>query len=222
MIRASFWQSTFLLALMLHPSVFAAGSKPDANSENQGARSSAKAIYSPMPAYPPTLINRLAEGEGVYRLIVNEQNGEVTGASVVKSAGAREFDDAALKTLQRWRFAPHTGTSVLVPIQFSTPNQTSNQLREARKNAIFAPTPSYPTAARFENMQSWGIYQFIIDFETGRVTDVKVLQTSGSGKLDDPIVATFRKWLFYPHTMQTVTVRFGFQFNRQGKGSSGM
>lgn len=175
-----------------------------------------------MPEYPPKLINRLAEGEGIYRLDVNEQNGEVVDVSVIKSAGAREFDTAALKALHKWRFAPRTGKSVLIPIQFSTPNETSNQLREARKNAIFAPTPSYPTAARFEDMQRWGVYQFIIDYETGRVTDVKVLQTTGSGKLDDPIVATFRKWLFYPHTVRTVTVRFGFQFDRQGKGSAGM
>jgi len=208
--------------MLMGISAFGADPKMDTNPENQAARSSAKPIYSPMPQYPSKLINRLAEGEGVYRLNVDEKNGEVTAVSVVKSAGAREFDDAAMKALHKWRFTPNTGSSVLIPIQFSTPNETNNQLREARKNAIFAPTPFYPTAARFEDMQSWGIYQFIIDYETGRVTDVKILQTSGSGKLDGPIVETFRKWLFYPHTVKTVTVRFGFQFNRQGKGNTGM
>jgi TonB family protein len=215
MTGIDFKRSAFLLALLsVNVSALAAGLQPYTSIGNRAALSSMNAVYSPLPEYPAKLANRLLEGEGVYRLEVNGKTGAVVDARVIKSAGAREFDEAALSALRRWRFNPQTKNPVLVPISFSTRNRANDQLREARKHAIFSPTPSYPTSARFEKLQSWGVYQMIVDYETGRVTDVKILHTTGSGNLDTPIVETFRSWLFYPRTVRSVTTRFGFMFDR--------
>ncbi len=188
---------------------------------NQVAFAAMHATFHPLPDYPRKLSNRLLEGDALIQLNINDETGIVTDARIVKSTGERGFDQAALKTFRRWRFTPHTVKVVRIPLTFSTTNKTNDQLREARKNAIFSPTPPYPTAARFSYLQSWGVYRFIVDYETGRVTDVKIVETSGSGILDNPIVRTFRTWKFRPHTVRTVTTRFGFMFDRKGRGNAG-
>ncbi len=51
-----------------------------------------------------------------------------------------------------------------------------------------------------------GWYRMIVDPNTGRVTDVEVVETSSSASIDQTAMKAFRQWRFRPHTVTTVTV----------------
>jgi TonB family protein len=192
------------------------------SAEDEATKSKVYAIAHPPPEYPMWARERLVTGTGTCRLVVDYGTGAVTKVVRLESTGSEKLDAAGVKAFQQWRFPPKTTRAVKIPLTFTLEGGPfSEDLQEARKFATFSPTPTFPTAARFENLQSWGTYQFLIDYETGRVIDVKILKTSGSGILDKPIVRTFRTWRFRPHTVRTVTTNFGFMFDRGGSGNAG-
>ncbi len=190
--------------------------------EDDATKAEVFPIEHPAPEYPMWARARLVTGSGRFRLMVDFETGAVTRVVSVRSTGSEKLDAEGIKVFKRWRFSPRTTRSVTVPLTFTIEGGPfSKELEVARKFAIFSPTPSYPTAARFSYLQSWGTYQFIIDFATGRVTDVKIIMTSGSAILDRSITKTFRTWRFQPHTVRSVTTNFGFMFDRKGRGNAG-
>ncbi len=79
---------------------------------------------NPKPAYPPLARKRGQEGTVRVRAHIDEQ-GKLIDVSVAQSSGHTLLDDAALKTVRRWRFTPAMrdgqpvkGT-IVVPIEFS-------------------------------------------------------------------------------------------------------
>ena len=70
---------------------------------------------------------------------------------------------------------------------------------------VAAPQPDpagSPTPARTGK----GLFLIDFDYETGRVTDVHVLQSTGNPTLDATSIRTFKKWKAKPHTYRHVKV----------------
>jgi hypothetical protein len=77
-----------------------------------------------------------------------------------------------------------------------------------------APQPnatSTPTAAKTGK----GLFLLDFDYETGRVTDVHVLQSTGNPKLDATTIRTFRKWKAKPRTYRHVKVPINYTLKDQ-------
>jgi len=49
-----------------------------------------------------------------------------------------------------------------------------------------------------------------IDYESGKVIAVRMLQSTGNPKLDAASLATFRKWRFKPKTVRHVKIPVTF------------
>lgn len=75
------------------------------------------------PVYPKLARQRGQEGIVLLRVSINA-GGEVVGVDVAKSSGHNLLDDAAVKSIRRWRFKPaeQGGTAVagtvMVPVEF--------------------------------------------------------------------------------------------------------
>lgn len=99
--------------------------KDSTRSSGSGARMVSKADYlrNPSPLYPASAKRRGEEGT-VLLLIDIDTRGEVESLKIVNSSGFRELDEAAKKTVSRWKFQPAQvggiaiACSVKVPIVF--------------------------------------------------------------------------------------------------------
>src|SRR5438874_7700922 len=77
------------------------------------------AISHPTPKYPSEARRRHITGKGFFHLHVSRETGDVTSVEILESTGHRILDDAAVETLKRWKFRPHTVIGIKVPINFS-------------------------------------------------------------------------------------------------------
>jgi TonB family protein len=156
------------------------------------------------PTYPfEARLNDL-DGEGLYRLEIDRETGRVSSVIVLKSTTHKILDDAAIKAFRKWRFQPNRFSAVRIPAIFTI---NGHKLGEARRLATYAPQPDRPVTAR----NGRGTYRFIVDYATGNVTEVKVLQSSGRKDFDRAVVKAYRQWRFVPHTVRSIdtTVAFG-------------
>lgn len=84
-------------------------------------------LDNPKPAYPAISRRMGEEGRVVLRVRVNA-SGAATDVQLHASSGSERLDNAALTTVQRWKFVPArlgaeaVAASVLVPIVFSLRN----------------------------------------------------------------------------------------------------
>ncbi len=63
-------------------------------------------IAAPDPEYPLKARNIGYQGQGIYRLMINDKTGIVSEVKVMKTTGHRELDAAAVMTLFNWKFRP--------------------------------------------------------------------------------------------------------------------
>lgn len=70
-----------------------------------GPRSDAGYLNNPAPAYPQLAISRKWEGQVLLNVRVFS-NGSVDSIEVARTSGRKVLDDAAVKTVQTWRFVP--------------------------------------------------------------------------------------------------------------------
>jgi TonB family protein len=63
-------------------------------------------IAAPDPEYPMKSQHLGYQGQGIYRLMINEKTGVVDEVKVMKSTGHRELDASAVMTLFNWKFRP--------------------------------------------------------------------------------------------------------------------
>jgi len=82
-----------------------------------------RARAQPAPEYPLTFRASGIQGTAVIHFVVNK-SGCVVSAEVVE-ASQREFGEAAVKAVLRWRFEPGRRQGVPVPFQLSVPIQFS-------------------------------------------------------------------------------------------------
>ena len=138
---------------------------------------------------------------------INKETGLVTSALIEKSTGDNDLDQAAIKGFEQWRFAPNTVSTVRIPIVF---NLIGHQLHWARANAIAAPPVRYPLSCELAGIGGTGVYEFVVNFETGEVQDIKIVESAGDGRLDRAAVRSFRKWRFRPRTTHNFRTHFSF------------
>ena len=63
-------------------------------------------IAAPEPEYPLKAQHLGYQGQGIYRLVINEKTGIVDEVKVMKTTGHRELDASAIMTCFNWKFRP--------------------------------------------------------------------------------------------------------------------
>jgi protein TonB len=111
----------------------------------------------------------------------------------------------ARKPRPKKRLPPHTesevaGVSEPVPISLSV----------AQSMAISAPLPEYSYEAKRRNLTGNGVCVVTVD-ASGRVTDARMSQSTGSTMLDKLTVQTFKSWRFKPGTVSEVRVPISYE-----------
>jgi TonB family protein len=66
----------------------------------------ADTVAAPNVEYPMKSKSLGYQGQGIYRLVVNKQNGIVSEVKVMKTTGHRELDASAVMTFFNWKFRP--------------------------------------------------------------------------------------------------------------------
>ena len=77
--------------------------------------------------------------------------------------------------------------------------------------AISAPLPEYSYEAKRRNLTGSGICVVSVDPTTGRVTDARMFQSTGSTILDKLTIQTFKSWRFKPGTVSQVRVPISYE-----------
>ena len=79
------------------------------------------AVSAPNPEYPMKAQHLGYQGQGIYRLIVNQKTGTADEVKVLKTTGHRELDASAIMTLFNWKFTPGkvTQRDVLIIFQMT-------------------------------------------------------------------------------------------------------
>ena len=196
---AAIFVSLVLLAAAGSKSI--AASRPDADANYDDVRK--EILHEVRPGYPYIARLKGHDGYGRYRLNIDRETGLVTSVETVKTSTHKELDDCALKAFRQWRFRPHTVKAVIVPATFVYANQ---KVSEARRLAIYAPDPPQPATWH----HGTGTFRFIVDYETGKVTDVQIIKSTGRPSFDQDAVNAYRQWRFLPHKVRSIDANVGF------------
>ena len=81
-------------------------------------------LVAPEPEYPIKSQNLGHQGQGIYRLVVNDKSGIVDEVKVLKTTGSRELDASAVMALFKWKFRPGAVKQRDVLIKFSVTGWT--------------------------------------------------------------------------------------------------
>lgn len=162
------------------------------------------------PLYPLDARAHRLEGAGVFQLSIDQESGAVTKVTTITSTGWALLDRSAINAFRKWRFVPHTLSKLNLPVNFGMVGKQSDQLSAARRNALVSPIPTYPFDAWRYGVGGLGTFQLVVNFETGVVQDVKLLETTSDARLDKAAIVAFRKWRFRPRTTHTFVLRYRF------------
>jgi TonB family protein len=88
-----------------------------------------------------------------------------------------------------------------------TPSEVVSAI--TKENAISAPQPDYPLAARQNRIQGSGTFKLVLT-KGCRVDSIQVLKNRGSKLLDDAAEKALRQWRFKPGVMQDVQIPINF------------
>jgi TonB family protein len=75
---------------------------------------------------------------------------------------------------------------------------------------LSGPSPQYPAEAARKQLTGSGVYLLHFDQATGNVTDVTVVQSTGSPLLDQASITAFRQWHEDPNCAKEVTMTMSF------------
>ncbi len=81
---------------------------------------SADYLNNPKPAYPPLSRRLREEGQVVLRVLI-ETDGSAAKAEIRSSSGYERLDQAALRTVLKWRYLPAKRNGVPEPMWFNVP-----------------------------------------------------------------------------------------------------
>jgi protein TonB len=88
---------------------------------------------------------------------------------------------------------------------------------KAAETMLSHPTPGYPAKARARHLSGTGVYELQVE-ETGEVSSVTVISSTGYPILDSAAIKTLKQWRFRPHTT-LVRVKVPITFSMPGKSS---
>ncbi|HEV2045985.1 MAG TPA: TonB family protein [Chthoniobacterales bacterium] len=75
-------------------------------------------ISAPDPEFPITAQHLGEQGQGIYRLLINEKTGVVDEVKVLKSTRSRKLDASAVMTFFKWTFRPGSTKQRDVAVNF--------------------------------------------------------------------------------------------------------
>ena len=84
-------------------------------------------------------------------------------------------------------------------------------LSVAQSMAISAPLPEYSYEAKRRNLTGSGTCVVTVDVATGKVTEARMFQSTGSPILDKLTIQTFKSWRFKPGTVSQVRVPISYE-----------
>ena len=85
------------------------------------------------------------------------------------------------------------------PVQ-PTPAVVVIPFDKAAKDMLSCPTPEYPVEARARHLSGRGVFELEVLPETGEVSSVTVVSSTGYPILDHSAIKALRRWRFRPHT----------------------
>ena len=197
----------FLLTIFLGVSArqLAAKASNDNDDANRAFAAKLDIIAAPMPAYPFAARVASLQGRGIYQITFDPESGLARKVTVLHSTGYALLDQAAIDSLSKWRIKAHRANAIKVPVNFGIEGETAARLRGDDPNVLYAVPPHFPVLAAGLGVNHayprHGRFQLYIDPSTGRVTDVKILETTGLGSFDTAAVRAFRQWRFRPRTL---------------------
>ena len=82
------------------------------------------------------------------------------------------------------------------------------------RDAVFAPHPRYPYGAPLardpavwtRDLKGDGLYRLNVDLNTGRVSKITIIKSTGSTKLDAASTSAFRRWVFRPGKWKEIVI----------------
>ncbi len=97
------------------------------------------------------------------------------------------------------------------PLLKATPKpEKVYDIKEAVAWATYAPRPQYPYAARSKHVTGSGVVVARVNPDTGHVTSVKLVRSTGSPILDYAALSAFGQWRFRPKTARAVRIPIVF------------
>lgn len=81
----------------------------------------------------------------------------------------------------------------------------------AARDFIRATPPEYPELARYRHLEGRGRFQGFVDQETGAITKVVIVKSTGHKLLDDAAIGAIRHWRAKPHTLETFYIPLVFK-----------
>jgi TonB family protein len=85
--------------------------------------------------------------------------------------------------------------------------------------AIMAPRPEYPPAARLQHLTGSGVAVLQVDPRSGQVISAQILESTGHKILDDAALKAFRQWRFKPGTTSEVQVPIRYVMEHDGRNA---
>ncbi|HKP03663.1 MAG TPA: energy transducer TonB [Chthoniobacterales bacterium] len=82
-------------------------------------------------------------------------------------------------------------------------------------DVLYSVTPRYPRILQSERIGGTGRFRMMVDFKTGKVTDVLILKTTGSDVLDREAILALRRWRFKPGKARQVDLPITFHDGKE-------
>jgi TonB family protein len=79
-----------------------------------------------------------------------------------------------------------------------SPLLAAQQREDPAANVLYKVGPRYPRHLQSAQIGGTGVFRMIIDFKTGKVTDVQVVKSTGNDELDREAFLALRRWRFKP------------------------
>jgi TonB family protein len=80
----------------------------------------------------------------------------------------------------------------------------------APEDILYKVSPRYPSSERSANIGGTGRFRMIVNFNTGKVTEVVILKSTGSDILDREAIFSLRRWRFRPGKVRKVDLPITF------------
>jgi TonB family protein len=129
---------------------------------------------------------------------------------IEKMPAAEESDTADVPAEKKPRLKKRPRPAVQ-PEVASTPEPVPMSLSVAQSMAISAPLPDYTYEVKRRNLTGNGVCVVTVDAATGRVTDARMFQSTGSTMLDKLTIETFKSWRFKPGTVSQVRIPISYE-----------
>lgn len=100
--------------------------------------------------------------------------------------------------------------ALLPPSLYASPEPLTSAEAFERRLFVARETPTYPADLRRRGVTGHGRFAMLFDYETGKVRDVRVLQSTGNTILDRNTIVALKRWKAKPRSMHTLELPISF------------